>query len=918
MKTRILAFILAIILVSSIFPTAAIAAPNLDNASTWAHDGITEAVAKGFVPADLQSNYTNVITRQEFCRMAVRWLEYATRQTIDAVLSERGLSRNSNAFADTNDPDILAAFALGITAGVGNNRFNPGGQFNREQAATMIMRTVRIVTLDTSTPPVSDFVDLDTASEWAREGINYVRANGIMQGVGGNRFDPLALYTREQSIITFNRISVNFSNIVLADDVVDLFEAEPTVLTYSNDGATVTVSSNVFEIAPQTGDIIVLPPDLHYPGGRAIKVLSATAAGSNVRLQVEEPELEEVFESIDLNISFTPDAQEIVDFNNARQAAGISDGRFGSVSQTTGLSNSFASLSNPLSTRQLSANSNPTPLHERIRLEVKPGNSFSVIINGFTYPQETRPNINNSITIDGEINLKFEDEGFRARMTGWTSWTDWLSIDVGMDVTVTSTLNIKGQLSRELPIPLKAFDIPDRLLPPNTLIQVGIYLVVGINGSIEVKIGHKAQISAELRGSMPLIPLHPTLDVNNSLTVEIEAEISGKLVARLQAHIVMLNLDLIDLKVEFGFGITAKLVANLDVVCPNVHITAYWLCKADFKLGSWDILGITFLDASNSPLLDFYFDTITRTFNVGRCPCSSATSNGVPLLQAAPWFEQENMDISTVNMLGNPFPNTMHRIAGSRSSQAWSHHNLNAQFSTLTATIGRVDNTGTDLNTIRFIGDGRELAAFDIDGSTTPTEISVDVSGVSVLRVQFTAWGTGAMMAFTNALLWYNGSSTSVPALNDILGVWEGYFGREHLGNRGMTLVIFQNGSRYQAVFNFYPIEHTSSTPPSLPMATGSAMMDVSYNSQTYRFEIMHSSWIVGPHFRDVDYTMGKFGFVGTVQNNLAIGYIVFEGRHLDNDPNEIWELNRINHNRFLYTGTHDCIAEASCIICGS
>ena len=191
-------------------PTAPPAEPNanpLDSASDWAKEGITAAIGKGFVPTDIQGSYTNVITRQEFCRMAVKWVEYATGKNIDAVLSEKGLSRDPNAFSDTSDPDILAAFALGITSGTGGGQFTPNGEFSREQAATMIMNTCRAIGADVSNPPASDFVDMNSAAGWAVDGINFVRANGIMQGTGDDNFSPKANYTREQSIITFNNIN---------------------------------------------------------------------------------------------------------------------------------------------------------------------------------------------------------------------------------------------------------------------------------------------------------------------------------------------------------------------------------------------------------------------------------------------------------------------------------------------------------------------------------------------------------------------------------------------------------------------------------------------------------------------------------------------------------------------------------------
>jgi hypothetical protein len=177
----------------------------LDTASSWARDGITSALNKGFIPADLQNNYSNVITREEFCRMAVKWVEYALGKNIDTILAERGLTRNPNAFTDTDDPAILAAAALGITSGIGGGLFDPNGQFNREQAATMIMNTCKAIGTDV-TAPTSTFSDIGTAAGWAVPAISFVQQHGIMSGTGGNNFTPKDLYTREMSIVTFNNI----------------------------------------------------------------------------------------------------------------------------------------------------------------------------------------------------------------------------------------------------------------------------------------------------------------------------------------------------------------------------------------------------------------------------------------------------------------------------------------------------------------------------------------------------------------------------------------------------------------------------------------------------------------------------------------------------------------------------------------
>lgn len=189
---------------------------NLSTADGWAESGIQEAYDKGFIPDDLQGNYKNIITRAEFCRMAVQWVEYRTGKTIDAVIADKGLTVRQDAFSDTKDPYILAAYTLGITSGTvaptatSPGTFTPNGDFSRQQAAVMIMNACKVIGMDTAGPPTSDFVDLNDADSWARAGINFVRANGIM---GGNstdptkpKFSPKLTYTRQESIVTFNNI----------------------------------------------------------------------------------------------------------------------------------------------------------------------------------------------------------------------------------------------------------------------------------------------------------------------------------------------------------------------------------------------------------------------------------------------------------------------------------------------------------------------------------------------------------------------------------------------------------------------------------------------------------------------------------------------------------------------------------------
>lgn len=189
-------------------PDGTVQAFTYDTASTWAADGLKSATAKGFVPSDLQGKYTEVITRAEFCRLAVKWLEYKTGKSIDTLLAEKNVSRTSGIFSDTNDPDILAAYALGITNGTGNGQFSPNGSFTREQAAGMIRNVCRAAGMDVSNVKSAGFSDANTMSTWAVDGINFCYNNKIMTGtnVSPLTFSPKMNYTREQSILTFDNI----------------------------------------------------------------------------------------------------------------------------------------------------------------------------------------------------------------------------------------------------------------------------------------------------------------------------------------------------------------------------------------------------------------------------------------------------------------------------------------------------------------------------------------------------------------------------------------------------------------------------------------------------------------------------------------------------------------------------------------
>jgi len=163
--------------------------------SSWAADQVNAAITLKLVPSSLQSKYTQVITRAEYCALAVAFYEKYTGKKIT----------DRNTFDDTTDVNVEKMAAVGVVTGVDNNRFDPDTKLTREQAAVMLARLSEAVGKPL-TKRASTFDDNDSISSWATEQVGQVQDANIMTGTGNNNFSPKDPYTREQSIITMIRL----------------------------------------------------------------------------------------------------------------------------------------------------------------------------------------------------------------------------------------------------------------------------------------------------------------------------------------------------------------------------------------------------------------------------------------------------------------------------------------------------------------------------------------------------------------------------------------------------------------------------------------------------------------------------------------------------------------------------------------
>ena len=178
---------------------------DISTASAWAQPIIKVALTLNLVTPDLQNDYTANTTRAEFCRAAVNFMEQYYGSTTSALLAERGLTAKT--FADTNDPIIGAAAALGITAGTDaeKNLFSPDGLLTREQAATMLHNLLYASGWEVlAENALWTWSDKDEISPWAAYSVNVMDAVRVMSGTSTTvrTFSPKMPYTHEQSIAT--------------------------------------------------------------------------------------------------------------------------------------------------------------------------------------------------------------------------------------------------------------------------------------------------------------------------------------------------------------------------------------------------------------------------------------------------------------------------------------------------------------------------------------------------------------------------------------------------------------------------------------------------------------------------------------------------------------------------------------------
>ncbi len=168
--------------------------PTWSDSSEWSSPELEKAQEMDLIPDILyDADMTQPITRQEFAAVAVK--------TYENLSGTSALPAVVNPFIDITDTEVLKAYNLGITIGTSYNTFSPYKLLDRQEAATMLTRTFKRATMpgwsmeqDASYPlsytKSAIFADDAQIEDWAKDSVYFMAANGIISGVGDNKFAP--------------------------------------------------------------------------------------------------------------------------------------------------------------------------------------------------------------------------------------------------------------------------------------------------------------------------------------------------------------------------------------------------------------------------------------------------------------------------------------------------------------------------------------------------------------------------------------------------------------------------------------------------------------------------------------------------------------------------------------------------------
>lgn len=172
--------------------------------SKWAEASFQEAMENELVPEYMKIGYmTDNITREQFCDLIFLLLKRQNNhdETFNVEVN----------FKDTKNENVNYLVKRNIIMGKSKINFAPNDFLTREEAATILCRSLDYLGFNLPENIDCLFVDDTAISEWAKDSVYKVSNLGIMIGMGENTFSPQQTFSKEQAVTTILRIYKDYT-----------------------------------------------------------------------------------------------------------------------------------------------------------------------------------------------------------------------------------------------------------------------------------------------------------------------------------------------------------------------------------------------------------------------------------------------------------------------------------------------------------------------------------------------------------------------------------------------------------------------------------------------------------------------------------------------------------------------------------
>ena len=275
---RLSLFLLVAALLVTMIPSAFAANSFTDVRSTdWFSDAVSYVQERGLMSGTSATNFSpnEPTTRAMLVTVLYRAAGQpeTTGQSSFADVLARDYFANAVAWASENN----------IVTGYSRTRFGSNDPVSREQIATLLWRYAG----SPSAGSAQNFSDRNQISDYAADAVNWARANGIVNGRPGNRFDPKANATRAE-VATILRNFLSQQSNPDTPETPTTTSSKTLVVYFSASGSTKAVAETIAD--ELDADIFELVPTQPYSSDD----LNWTVSGSRVNREHDDESLRDI------------------------------------------------------------------------------------------------------------------------------------------------------------------------------------------------------------------------------------------------------------------------------------------------------------------------------------------------------------------------------------------------------------------------------------------------------------------------------------------------------------------------------------------------------------------------------------------------------------------------------------------------